>query len=271
MNLLPSLLVATTIIGCARPIQIGNCTISKDSILQHSNNSCIAEEVIIGNSCDAESILDTLNINLGELLNNCLRPTLPDTENTPGTEDTPDIEDTPDLNLPEDEILPPAPEQPDNEGSTIPEQKPEQKPEQDNTIKPEELPDTDKDTSNKNYIEQVVALVNKERAKVSLPALTMSEKLNKAARIRAVETAKLFSHTRPNGSSFASVLSENNISYRGAGENIAWGQKTPEEVVNAWMNSSGHRANILGQNFTTIGVGYYLDNGRAYWAQLFIH
>lgn len=133
------------------------------------------------------------------------------------------------------------------------------------STKPEE------DETTKSYVEQVVDLVNAERAKVNLPALTMSEELNNAAQIRAVETTKSFSHTRPNGSSFSSVLSENNISYRGAGENIAWGQKTPEAVVNAWMNSAGHRANILNKKFTTIGVGYHLNNGKPYWTQLFTY
>ena len=120
-------------------------------------------------------------------------------------------------------------------------------------------------------MEQVVSLVNIERAKVGLPTLTMSEDLNKAAQIRAKETVQSFSHTRPNGSSFSSVLKENGISYRGAGENIAWGQRTPEAVVKAWMNSEGHRANILNKNFTAIGVGYYLNGSTPYWAQLFTY
>ena len=59
------------------------------------------------------------------------------------------------------------------------------------------------------------------------------------------------------------------MSFRRSGENIAYGQSTPQQVMNAWMNSSGHRANILNENFTTIGVGYTVINGTAYWAQLF--
>ncbi|MBR6770619.1 MAG: hypothetical protein IKM28_05180 [Lachnospiraceae bacterium] len=59
------------------------------------------------------------------------------------------------------------------------------------------------------------------------------------------------------------------ISYQSTGENIAWGQKTPEEVVNAWMNSEGHKDNILNSSFTSIGVGCYENNGILYWVQLF--
>ena len=87
--------------------------------------------------------------------------------------------------------------------------------------------------------------------------------------MRAKESAQSFSHTRPNGSSFSTALTEAGVSYRTAGENIAYGQSTPQQVMNAWMNSSGHRANILHANYTTIGVGYTVINGTAYWAQLF--
>ena len=95
-------------------------------------------------------------------------------------------------------------------------------------------------------------------------------KVQAAAQVRAKECEQLFSHTRPNGSSFATALKEQNVSYRSAGENIAWGQRSPEEVMEAWMNSSGHRANIMNPNFTTIGVGYYENaKGIDYWCQLF--
>jgi len=80
-----------------------------------------------------------------------------------------------------------------------------------------------------------------------------------------------FSHTRPNGSSFSTALKEQGASYSTAGENIAWGQKTPQEVVTGWMNSSGHRANILGANYTKIGCGFYQgSDGTCYWSQLFM-
>ena len=100
----------------------------------------------------------------------------------------------------------------------------------------------------------------------------MDTNLTAAANVRAQEINQLFSHTRPDGTSFSTVLKEYGISYRGSGENIAWGQKSAEQVMNGWMNSDGHRANILNENFKNIGVGYYQnENGRNHWVQLFTY
>ncbi len=122
-----------------------------------------------------------------------------------------------------------------------------------------------------SYTAQVVKLVNAERAKEGLSPLTVDTNVQAAAQVRAVEIQTSFSHTRPNGSSFSTALKEQNVSYRSAGENIAWGQRSPQEVVTAWMNSAGHRANIMNANFTKIGVGYHQNaNGTKYWSQLFI-
>jgi len=126
-------------------------------------------------------------------------------------------------------------------------------------------------SSNSSYVSQVVTLVNEERAKAGLAALTVDSKAEAAAAVRAKEIMTSFSHTRPNGSSFSTALKEQGASYSTAGENIAWGQKTPQEVVTGWMNSSGHRANILGANYTKIGCGFYQgSDGTCYWSQLFI-
>jgi uncharacterized protein YkwD len=80
----------------------------------------------------------------------------------------------------------------------------------------------------------------------------------------------MFSHTRPSGNKWTTVLSEFGISYRKAGENVAYGQRSASEVMSAWMNSDGHRANILGNGYTQLGVGHYKKNGTDYWAQIFI-
>lgn len=122
-----------------------------------------------------------------------------------------------------------------------------------------------------SYTAQVVSLVNAERAKEGLAPLKADTTLSAAAKVRAQEIVSVFDHTRPNGSSCFTVLKEMGISYRGAGENIAYGQKTPEEVVSAWMKSEGHRANIMNKQFTTIGIGYHTVGGTAYWAQLFTY
>ncbi|SHI22268.1 uncharacterized protein, YkwD family [Sporobacter termitidis DSM 10068] len=125
-------------------------------------------------------------------------------------------------------------------------------------------------TDNKSYEQQVVDLVNEQRAANGLSALTLSEKLSDAARAKSqdMHDKNYFSHTSPTYGSPFDMLKTFGISYKAAGENIAMGQATPEEVVNAWMNSPGHRANILNSAYTQIGVGYVADG--SYWTQLFI-
>lgn len=126
-------------------------------------------------------------------------------------------------------------------------------------------------SSESQYISEVVRLVNAERAKEGLSPLQVDSTLNSAAQVRAKEIVTSFSHTRPNGSNCFTALSEAGIKYNGSGENIAYGQKTPAEVVNAWMNSAGHRANIMSSKFTKIGVGCHNSNGTYYWSQFFTY
>ncbi len=118
-------------------------------------------------------------------------------------------------------------------------------------------------------VSEVFALVNKVRSENGLSALTLDTKLCKAAEVRAKEIVKTFSHTRPNGTSCFTVLGEEGITYRYSGENLAYGQKSASAVMNAWLNSSGHRANILGRNFGKAGIACYKLNGVKYWVQLF--
>lgn len=114
--------------------------------------------------------------------------------------------------------------------------------------------------------EQVTALVNAQRAKAGLSPLTLDKELSANAAVRAEEIVNHFAHTRPNGSSFSTAIT---ISYRRAGENIAYGYPTAEAVMNGWMNSEGHRANILQSSFTKIGVGVVQKGSTLYWVQLF--
>lgn len=118
---------------------------------------------------------------------------------------------------------------------------------------------------NYSYASQVLDLVNKERKNYGLSELTLTQSLTDSAMLRAVETTVSFSHTRPNGEKCFTAFEWS----RAAGENIAYGQRSPEQVVNAWMNSSGHRANILSTNFTTIGIGCFEYGGTYYWSQAF--
>lgn len=119
-----------------------------------------------------------------------------------------------------------------------------------------------------DYVQGVFKLVNEERTSKGIKELTLNESLCEAAAKRAKEVGSYFSHTRPDGTSCFTVLGEYNISYHTAGENIAQGQWSPEMVMNSWMNSSGHKANILNSSFSQIGIGYDPDTNS--WVQLFI-
>ena len=116
---------------------------------------------------------------------------------------------------------------------------------------------------------EVVRLTNSARSQNGYAALVEDGALSEAAAVRAREIARSFSHTRPSGASFSSALSESGVSYLRAGENIASGQKSAFEVVNAWMNSPGHRANILNSSYSRIGSASINIDGTLYWVQLF--
>lgn len=123
------------------------------------------------------------------------------------------------------------------------------------------------------FQKKVVELVNVERSKNGLKPLTMSTELSKVATLKSQDMAKLnyFDHNSPTYGSPFDMMKKYGISYRTAGENIAMGQSTPEQVMQGWMNSSGHRANILKASFTQIGVGIAKNSsGRLYWTQQFI-
>lgn len=126
---------------------------------------------------------------------------------------------------------------------------------------------------NKEFADKVIELVNAARAKEGLSRLTKDTTLTNLSNIRSKETATLFSHQRPDGTSWSTVLKQNNVSYTSAAENIAAGQNTPEAVVKEWMDSPSHRANIMNSEYNKIGVSCYVDQNalyRYYWEQLFI-
>lgn len=131
-----------------------------------------------------------------------------------------------------------------------------------------EIPSLDADVS--AYEQEVIRLVNEERAKYGLSPLSENWELSRVARYKSqdMKDNRYFSHTSPTYGSPFTMMKNFGITYRSAGENIAMGQRTPKEVVTAWMNSSGHRANILNASFTEIGVGYVKDGN--YWTQMFI-
>lgn len=174
-------------------------------------------------------------------------PCIPGSPDAPGIPDLPTVPDTPDLPVVPD--IPATPGTPDVPGTTVP-------------------PTTEAD----NAAARIIELVNAERAKAGLAPLSLNTTASSAALTRAKETVSVFSHTRPDGRNFSTALTEAGISYSFCGENIAYGQTTPEQVMNDWMNSSGHRANILQSNFSQIGIGHYISgNGTQYWVQLFLN
>ncbi|WP_050182093.1 SafA/ExsA family spore coat assembly protein [Domibacillus robiginosus] len=121
-----------------------------------------------------------------------------------------------------------------------------------------------------NMEEEVVRLVNIERQKAGLKPLTQNWELSRVARIKSQDMMNnhYFSHNSPTYGTPFNMMKNFGITYKSAGENIAQGQTTPAAVMKAWMNSAGHKANILNSNFTQIGVGYE-PNGN-YWTQQFI-
>jgi uncharacterized YkwD family protein len=162
----------------------------------------------------------------------------------------------------------------------VPKPEPEQKPTPAPQPKPEPQPAPEQEEkkpveqgSLNEYELKVVELVNIERQKNGLQALKIDEELSKVARLKSADMRdnNYFSHQPPTYGSPFDMMKKYGISYRTAGENIAAGQKTPEAVVTGWMNSSGHRANILNSNFTHIGVGFVKGGSYGtYWTQQFI-
>lgn len=125
----------------------------------------------------------------------------------------------------------------------------------------------------KSIESEVVRLVNVERAKAGLPALKENWQLSRIARYKSQDmiNKNYFSHYSPTYGSPFDMIESFGIKFSAAGENIAMGQRTPQEVMNAWMNSPGHRSNILSPSYTEIGVGLAKDkSGKCYWTQMFI-
>lgn len=172
-----------------------------------------------------------------------------------------------------------APEQAEaapQEQAQAPEQSEEAKaPEQtQQNTKAQQSENTDKAEQTKDasqFEQKVVDLVNQEREKQGLKPLTLNKKLSDVARTKSKDMMDkgYFDHNSPTYGSPFDMMKQFGIEYTTAGENIAKGQQSPEDVMNAWMNSDGHRKNILNPDFTEIGVGY-VKGDTTYWTQQFI-
>ena len=122
------------------------------------------------------------------------------------------------------------------------------------------------------FAEEILKLVNEERAKEHLKPLKLADDLCQWADIRAKECVELFSHTRPDGTDGVDII--NSKKYKIRGENLSFGSTSPEQVMYQWMHSPSHRDNIMFPDYTELGVGYYYDEDfmhsrKHYWVQLF--
>ncbi len=126
------------------------------------------------------------------------------------------------------------------------------------------------DNTVSSYESEVIRLVNEIRQQNGLKPFQTNWELSRVARYKSQDMVDnhYFSHNSPTYGTPFQMMKAFGLSYRTAGENIAYGYRTPKAVVDGWMNSSGHRANILNPSFTQIGVGY-VTNGN-YWTQMFI-
>ena len=165
-------------------------------------------------------------------------------------------------------------EKPTQKPTEAPTAAPTEKPTQKPTEAPAELPtnscnsiydaDTEKDCYTLSY--KVFEIVNQERIKAGVKPLKFNNDMYKAAMVRAKECDESFSHDRPNGTSCFTALKEAGVKYFSAGENIAMGYRTPADVMKGWMDSEGHRNNILNPDFTDFACGVYKSG---YWSQFF--
>ncbi len=165
-------------------------------------------------------------------------------------------------------------EKPTQKPTEAPTAAPTERPTQKPTEAPAELPtnscnsiydaDTEKDCYTLSY--KVFEIVNQERIKAGVKPLKFNNDMYKAAMVRAKECDESFSHDRPNGTSCFTALKEAGVKYFSAGENIAMGYRTPADVMKGWMDSEGHRNNILDPDFTDFACGVYRSG---YWSQFF--
>ncbi|MBQ9348510.1 MAG: hypothetical protein IJT94_14440 [Oscillibacter sp.] len=181
---------------------------------------------------------------------------MPDVETVPGADSTPVADSTPDIDhTPVTENTPAA----------------DKTPVTDHTPDTDSVPDTNTapDSGIAAYEAEVIRLVNAIRAQNGLSALAADADLCRFARVKSQDMRDngYFSHNSPTYGTPFQMMKSFGISYRTAGENIAYGYATPQAVMDGWMNSDGHRANILNASYTRIGVGYVADGH--YWTQWF--
>ena len=253
--------------------------------------NCSGGIIIIGGTVDKPNHNGNNNNNSNNNDNNTVVPPTGDTE-TPNVPNNPSIDETPG-----DTVVPPTgdtetPSTPDtptvDETPSVPEQTPsvpEETPSTPDTPVVDETPDnstednsTNADTNFMAAVEQAIYnKVNEERAKAGVPALTYNNTMQKYARIKSQDMGdnNYFSHEDLNGNLITTQMKNDGVSYKAWGENIAYiggnvsADALAEQFMTNWMNSSGHRANILSTNFSSIGVGVYKIGNKVYATQEF--
>lgn len=197
----------------------------------------------------------------------------PNDNNNSGSNNKPEDNNNSDSSKPEDNNNSGSNNKPED-GNKPESDKPEDNNNSDSNNKPEDNNSSDSTTGNFSaYQKEVVDLVNVERSKAGLNPLTLDADVSNVATKKSQDMIdnNYFAHNSPTYGSPFDMLKKFGISYKTAGENIAMGQKTPKEVVNAWMNSEGHRKNILNPNYSKIGVGIAQKSGGSiYWTQIFV-
>ncbi|UOW67053.1 CAP domain-containing protein [Paraclostridium bifermentans] len=213
-------------------------------------------------------IQDILN-NKGKCPTSQSKPSTPNVDNN--TESKPDSK--PEGNTGSNASKPSTPNVDNNTGSK-PDSKPEGNTGSNQESKPEVKPEQPSNPSGNfaSFQKEVLDLVNKERTSRGLQALKFNSELSNVATLKSQDMIdkNYFDHTSPTYGSPFDMMKKFGISYTSAGENIAMGQETPQEVMNAWMNSDGHRKNILNPDFTELGVGIAAKGSSLYWTQMFI-
>ena len=126
-------------------------------------------------------------------------------------------------------------------------------------------------TEGDTAVVELAALIYDARKEVGDPDLINSVDLNNLAQVRAQELSESFSHNRPNGDNYKTILDENGVKYNFSGENVAGGFTDAKSVLDAWMDNKSYRANILNPDYTQVGIGIYDANGICYWCALFVY
>lgn len=246
------LLAATLMLSLSVPAFAANC---QTPVVRSTCLNDALSQIILQYGCGTSNgVGQATQLDLNALLNQLLKQygvTVPAAPETPAE--------------PEQPAEPEAPAEP--EKPTEPETPAE--PEQPETPIELEQPAQQEPIGVSAYEREVIRLVNVERAKYGLSPLTEDAALTRTARMKSqdMHDRGYFDHNSPTYGTPFQLMKSQGITYRTAGENIAMGYRTPEAVVNAWMNSSGHRANILNASYTKIGVGY-VESGN-YWTQHF--